>query len=79
MAHTQDAVVYDLATGQVLMRVIPDDDAQLAMIAFAPPGSAQVLVPHTDGVDPLATAITLYPQLNLTMAAISADQSSAGQ
>ena len=68
MAHTQDAVVYDPATGLVIMAVIPDDDSQLAQAAFNPPGTQQALVPHVAGSDPIAAAIALYPQLNLTTA-----------
>lgn len=44
--HTQDAVVYDPATGYVQQVIIPTDDSELNDPAFNPPGMVQVRVTH---------------------------------
>lgn len=61
--HTTDAVIYDPATGQVVMVVTPRDDAALDELAFNPPGLQQRRVPH------VAPAITGEPTFDDAVAA----------
>ncbi len=55
--HTQDAVVYDPATGYVQQIIIPTDDSELSDPAFNPPGMVQVRVPHQAIVGPALAAV----------------------
>jgi hypothetical protein len=55
--HTQDAVVYDPATGYVQQIVIPTDDSELNDPAFNPPGMVQVRVPHQTTPGPAVAAV----------------------
>lgn len=66
MAHTYDAIIHD-GNGILCMIVIPDDDKQLGDPSFNPPGWVQLRVPHAVGVDPVLTALALYPTLNLRL------------
>lgn len=47
------ALVYDTATKNLIMLVVPDNDAQLSDPAFNPPGSGQVIIPKSifEGVE----------------------------
>jgi hypothetical protein len=63
MAHTTDAVIYDLATMIVQMIVIPEDDAQLADPSFNPAGMSVLLFPHVPNGNVVALALAALPAL----------------
>lgn len=62
-AHTQDAVIYDTASGVVRMVVVPSDDSELTDPAMTPPGTAMVRVAHVDGRDQIAAARAIVPSI----------------
>lgn len=78
-AHTQDGVVYDPATGEVVMVIMPADDSVLADPAFNPPGLTQVRVAHQNGADPVALAQAAKPQANIQLPSVALDQAIAAQ
>lgn len=49
MAHTQDLIVYDADTGDLIMICIVDDDSQLDDPARNLEGTVQLRVPRLDG------------------------------
>lgn len=72
-AHTQDAVVYNPATGEVVMVVLPADDTTLDDPAFNPPGLTQVRVAHQNQADPVALAQAAKPQANIQLPSAALD------
>lgn len=56
--HTQDLVVADSKTGNVVMVVIPDCDSQLRDPAWNVPGTIQVKILHS-GQDPIKAAASV--------------------